>query len=99
MDAFLKKIEQLADLASREPDPHAIDPALVMARINALPPETFDDGEAKEDAYTLKFFAGVGLAAAAAAIVVLVPAIGAWVDFTSPTATMEALMEVMESTL
>lgn len=96
MDAFLKRIERLADFASREADPRPLDPSGVMARIAALPPDLEDE---EESTLSLKLFAGVGAAAAAAAAVIFVFAASAWLDLNSPGAVIESLMEVMETTL
>lgn len=96
MDAFLKKIEQLADLASGRADPQPLDPAGVMARIASLPSELEEE---EDSTLSLKLFAGVGAAAAAAAAVIFVLAASAWIDLNSTGAAIESLMEVMEATL
>ena len=96
MDAFLKKVELLADKASRESPLPAPDADKIMARIASLPVSSEE-----EETFTLpiKLFAGVGAAAAAAAAVIFILAAGAWMDLNSPSAAIESLLEVMESTL
>lgn len=96
MDAFLKKIERLADMAAREQDPKPLDASLIMAKIREIPSEAVEE---EENFFSFRLFAEVGAAAAAAAVFVFVFAASAWTDINSPVAVMESLMEVMESTL
>ncbi len=94
MDAFMKKIEMLADRAALREDPKPLDAMLVMDRIRALPEEVED-----EEVLPLRLFAGATAAAAAAAAFVFVFAASAWADFNSPLTVMDSLMDVMETML
>lgn len=91
MDAFVKKIERLSEMASRRPNPLPLDATGVMARIRGLQVED-------ESVLTLPlgFFAGGVAAAAAAALVVSTLAISAWTELSSPMVPVESLIDVME---
>ncbi len=90
MDAFMKKIERLADMAARRPSPLPLDPGGVMDRIRGL--------EIEDDVLRLPmgFFAGGAVAAAVAAIAVSVVAAMAWSDLNSPLTAMRSMLDVME---
>ena len=94
MDAFLKKIGELADLAAREAAPAPLDASLVMARIGDMRPEIED-----EMALPFALFAGVGMAAAAAAVLVFFLAASAWLDVESTHAAVESFIDVLEISL
>lgn len=91
MDAFMKKIERLSEMASRRPDPQPLDAAGVMDRIRGLQVED-------ENVLTLplRFYLGGVVAAAAVAVVVSSLAISAWTEISSPLPVMESLIDVME---
>lgn len=90
MDTILNKIERLAEMAARRPDPVALDAGGVMARIRSL--EIEDDSQV----IPIGFFAGGAALAAAAAIGVTVLAATAWQGMFSPVAEMNSLMDVMD---
>lgn len=92
MDSFMKRIGELAELASREPLPAPLDAAGVMLRLRGLSPGFEDD-----DAMPLKLFSGFVVVAAAAASVVMVFAAGAWADINNPLFAFESLMDVMDA--
>ena len=96
MDTILKKIEDVASLATLEPAPAPLDASRVMARIQGMSPEIEDDGDT---ALSLKLFAGVGVAAAVAAALIFVFAAGAWMDLGNNNVAMESLLEVLEVSL
>lgn len=89
MDAFLKKMERLSEMASRRSDPAPLDAAKVMSRIHGLQIE--EEGDVLT--LPLGFFAG---GAAAAAVAVSFLAFTAWGEMSSPLAAMDSLIDVME---
>lgn len=91
MDAFMRKIERLAEMAEARSVPRPLDSAGVMARIRGL--EREDD---RVLSLPLSFFAGGAAAAAAAAVAVSLFALSAWQDMGSPLTAMESMFDVME---
>ncbi len=93
MDAFLKKIERLAEMASAESPPRPLDAAGVMNRVRGL---DIDSGDDLPLSLPLRFWAGGAAAAAAAAVAVSVFAAAAWADLNSPLTAMESLFDVLD---
>ena len=91
MDAFMKKIERLAAMASERPLPAPLDASGVLARIRGLEVE-----DERVLTLPLGFFAGGAAAAAAAAVAVTLLAATAWAEMSSPFVAMESLIDVME---
>ncbi len=92
MDAFMKKIERLAEMARSAPAPRPLDSAGVMARIRGL--------EREEDnilSMPLGFFARGAAVAAVAALVVTFFAVSAWSDLNSPLEALDSMFTVMDS--
>lgn len=89
MDAVLKKIERLAELASRRGDPEPLDVAGAMARVRGL---EVDDGA---EGLPIRFFAGGAMAAAAAAVFVAILGVSAWREISNPTLVpIESLVSI-----
>ncbi len=93
MDAFLKKIERLAGMASAQSVPRPLDRAGVMERIRGLGIDREDD---RVLSLPLRFWAGGAAAAAAAAVAVSVFAVSAWADMNSPLTAVESLFDVLD---
>lgn len=91
MDAFMKKIERLATMASERPLPAPLDASGVMARIRGLEIE-----DERVLTLPLGFFAGGAAAAAAAAVAVTLLAVTAWDDMSSPFVAVESLIDISE---
>ena len=89
MDAFMKKIERLAEMATAQSVPQPLDAAGVMARIRGL--EVEDDERVLS--LPLRFWAGGAAAAAVAAVVVSLLAATAWTEMGSPLTAIQSLME------
>lgn len=79
MDAVMKRLEQLAELASRRADPAPLDAGGVMLRIRNL---DIDDAA---DIVPIRLFAGGALVAAAAAAFMSVLGVSAWNEIANPT--------------
>lgn len=92
MDAFLKKMERLSEMASRRSDPAPLDAAGVMSRIHGL--QIDEEGDVLT--LPLGFFAGGAAAAAAAAVAVSFLAFAAWGEMSNPLTAMDSLIDVME---
>ena len=91
MDTFMKKIEQLADMAAKRPDPVPLDVSGVMARVRGL--------EIEEESLSFPVgFLAAGLAAAAAvALVVSIIAAHDWAEMSSsPQLAISKLVDVMD---
>lgn len=91
MDAFMKKIERLAELARAQSVPQPLDGAGVMARIRGL--EREDD---RVLSMPFGFFAGGAAAAAAAAIVVTLMAVSAWSEMNSPIEAINSMFSLVD---
>ncbi len=92
MDAFIKKIERLAEMARAASVPQPLDRAGLMARIRGL--EREDDTVLS---MPFGFFAGGAAAAAAAAAVVAFFAVSAWSDLNSPIEAIDLMFNVMDA--
>ncbi len=90
MDAFMKKIERLSEMAARRPNPLPLDAGGVLSRIREL--------EIEEEATQLPLMVYFGGAAAAAvvAIGVTVIASSAWSDMSNPFVAMSSLGDVVD---
>lgn len=100
MDAFLKKIERLAAMASTEPAPAALDVDGVMAKIRGIDIAGGLEADAEDDgvlSLPLRFWAGGAAAAAVVALAVSLAASTAWTELTSPMAAAESLFNVLEA--
>ncbi len=91
MDAFMKKIERLAEMARASSVPLPLDTAGVLARVRGL--EREDDNVLS---MPFSFFAGGAAAAAAAAVVVAFFAVSAWNDMNSPIEAIDSMFNVMD---
>lgn len=91
MDAFMKKIERLAEMASGAAVPQPLDATGVMARLRGL--EIEDD---RVLTLPLRFFAGGAAAAAALAVAVTALAATAWSEMSSPLMAFESMIDVMD---
>ena len=91
MDAFMKKIERLAEMASGQSVPVPLDATGVMARIRGL---EFEDDRVLT--LPFRFFAGGAAAAAAAAVAVTLLAATAWGEMSSPFIPVESLIDLTE---
>jgi hypothetical protein len=92
MDAFMKKIERLSELATSQSVPLPLDRRAIMARIHGLAVEEDD----QVLSLPLRFWATAAATAAAAAIAVSVFAATAWTEMGSPTTAVESLFDIME---
>ncbi len=92
MDAFMTKLERLADMAKGRSNPGPLDVNSVMAHIRGLDKE--EDNRVLS--FPLGFFAGGAAAAAAVAIGISVFAVMAWTDMSSPFAAFDSLLNVMD---
>lgn len=92
MDAFMKQIERLSDMASARSVPQPLDRAAVMARIRELAVEEDD----RVLSLPLRFWAGGAAAAAAVAIAVTLFAATAWTDMGNPLTATDSLFNVMD---
>lgn len=79
MDAFMKKLERLAEMASRRDDPVPLDVSGVIARVRGL------EIEDEVESLPIRLFAGGAMAAAAAAAFVTVLGVSAWQEISNPT--------------
>ena len=91
MDAFMKKIERLAEMAKAQSVPQPLDSVGILARIRGL--EREDD---RVLSMPFGFFAGGAAAAAAAAVVVTLLAVSAWNDMSSPIEAIDSMFNVMD---
>ncbi len=93
MDAFVTKLERLAELAKERSSPGPLDVNSVMEKIRGL--------EREDDSRVLclplgSYFAGGLAAAAAVAIGISVFAVMAWTEMSSPFAAFDSLLNVMD---
>lgn len=88
MDAFMKKIEQLSDMAARRPNPRPLDGGVIMARLQGL------DCRMEEEVLSLplRFWAGGAALAATVALGVTTLAASAWTEMASPMAAVDSLL-------
>ncbi|MDR1744432.1 MAG: hypothetical protein LBS30_01615 [Planctomycetota bacterium] len=93
MDAFLKKIERLAELAAGESVPQPLDSVGVMNRIRGLEIGREED---RVLSLPLRFWAGGVAAAAAVAIAVSLFAVTAWTEMNSPLTAAESFFDVLD---
>lgn len=91
MDAFMKKLEQLSEMAALRPDPRPLDSALVMSRLHGLDC-VMDD---RVLSLPLRFWAGGAAIAAAAAFGVTTLASTAWTEMSSPLVAVDSLFNVL----
>jgi hypothetical protein len=91
MDAFMKKIERLADMAKASSAPLPLDRSGILARIRGL--EREDDTVLS---MPFGFFAGGAAAAAVAALVVAFFAVSAWNDLNSPIEAIDQMFNMMD---
>lgn len=91
MDAFVRRIEQLSDMAAQRPDPRPLDSALVMSRLHGLDCRMDDEVLS----LPLRFWAGAAAMAAAVAVGVTTLASTAWMEMSSPMMAVDSLLNAM----
>lgn len=91
MDAFLNKLERLADMASRESDPAPPDVGRIMAAVRDAGIEEADDSPLSLGV----LYAGAAAAAAIAVVVTLLAAT-AWADINNPVNALGTLLEATD---